>query len=104
MDMAEEPGYNSEDEEELLNEATSGSASASAGSKSLLGGLLSSLQTNVMGKEKLSAGDVTAAVSVMQKRLQERNVSSEVAAQVCTLFAWVFSGRRGLLTDLFVCK
>ena len=83
MDGAEAVTYD-DDDQELEAELSNGADATKPEQKGLLTGLLSSLKTNIVGKEALSAEDVAAAVAVMQKRLQERNVSSEVAAQVCT--------------------
>lgn len=47
-----------------------------------------------MGKEALTAEDLTAAVASMQKRLQERNVSSEVARSLCESVATALEGRK----------
>jgi hypothetical protein len=81
MDVVEDIVYDDEDESDFEAEASNG-ADAAGGRKSVMSGLLSSLKTNVIGKQQLTAEDVSAAVTLMQKRLQERNVSAEVAAQV----------------------
>ena len=80
MDVAETVTYDDDDQELEADLANGGAAKAEQ--KGLLTGLLSSLKTNIVGKEALSSEDVAAAVTVLQKRLQERNVSSEVASQV----------------------
>ena len=80
MDVAETVTYDDDDRELEADLANGGAAKGEQ--KGLLTGLLSSLKTNIVGKEALSSTDVAAAVTVLQKRLQERNVSSEVASQV----------------------
>ena len=52
------------------------------------------VQTSVMGKEALSREDIQPAVDVMQKRLQERNVSSAVSYALCDSVASSLDGRK----------
>lgn len=51
------------------------------------------MQTSVLGKDALSSEDLAAAVASMQKRLQERNVSSDVARALCDSVALALEGR-----------
>jgi hypothetical protein len=82
MDIDEEVTY--DDDDEAIESELSNGKGGNAEKKGLLAGLLTNLKTNVVGKEKLTPEDVAAAVAGMQKRLQERNVSAEVAEQVCS--------------------
>jgi signal recognition particle receptor subunit alpha len=90
MDVMEEIDY---EEDDLALEGALRSGS-SAPPKGVLANLLSSVHTSVMGKEALSADDVRQAVDAMRKRLQQRNVSAEVAGKVCASVAATLEGKR----------
>lgn len=81
-----------EDDEDLNNGAggrggsgagASGSAAAAPKKQGLLASFVSSLAMNVVGKAALSRADVEPALAEMKRKLMERNVAEEIAAQVC---------------------
>jgi hypothetical protein len=81
-----------DDDDDALAEALEdGKGSKSDG---VLAGLLSSIKATVVGKDMLTASDLDAAVATMKKRLQERNVSTEVAERVCTSVKSSLEGRK----------
>lgn len=97
MDSVEAVSYAEDDKalEEQLAAGAKGAANGAAGAApGVLGALVSSLQTGLMGKDALSAADVQAAVDSMQKRLQQRNVSSDVASKVCASVAATLEGKK----------
>jgi cell wall-associated NlpC family hydrolase len=67
----------------LSGQGGAGAAATNAPPSGLLAGMLSSLKTQILGKEALTAADVAGPVGAMQQQLQARNVSADVAAQVC---------------------
>lgn len=60
----------------------------------LLSGFMSSIQTSIMGKDALSPDDIQHAISAMQKRLQQRNVSAEVSNKICSSVARTLEGKK----------
>lgn len=92
MDVVEEVSYDEDDE--ALEAALQGGAAQTGQPRGVLAGFLSTLQTSVVGKAALTAEDTAAAVDAMRRRLQQRNVSSEVAARLCASVASQLEGRR----------
>jgi signal recognition particle receptor subunit alpha len=94
--MSVEDVVSYDDEDEAITAAIEHGAANVGSSKSdgVLSGLLSSLKTNVVGKDVLTASDLEPALGTMKKRLQERNVSSEVAERVCASVKSTLEGRK----------
>ncbi|GFR48799.1 hypothetical protein Agub_g10749 [Astrephomene gubernaculifera] len=106
MDV-EEDEYDDDDEEldadELLNNGAAGSAGGRSGGaaaaaapakRGVLASFLSSLSMNVVGKAALSRADVEPALAEMKRKLMERNVAEEIAAQVCDSVGRNLEGKR----------
>lgn len=74
--------------------ANAKNSAAAAPPTGVMGTFMASLQTSIVGKEALSAEDVQYAVDLMQKRLQQRNVSSAVASKVCASVAATLEGKK----------
>jgi signal recognition particle receptor subunit alpha len=74
--------------------ANAKNAAYAAASAGFMGTFMASLQTRIVGKEALTAEDVQAAVEVMKKRLEQRNVSSVVASKICASVAASLEGKK----------
>lgn len=78
---------------DAANNARSGASGSSqqagqAGGEAKRGGVLASfmrsISMNVVGKSQLSAADLEPALADMKRRLMERNVAEEIAANICS--------------------
>ncbi|KAG2451309.1 hypothetical protein HYH02_003915 [Chlamydomonas schloesseri] len=104
MDVEEDEYDDSEfeEDEELNNGAgragsgagASGSAAAAPKKQGLLASFVNSLAMNVVGKAALSRADVEPALAEMKRKLMERNVAEEIAAQVCDSVGRNLEGQR----------
>lgn len=94
MEVTESVSFADEDKALESQMAANAKNSAAAAPTGVLGSVMASLQTRIVGKEALSADDVRAAVALMQKRLQQRNVSSAVASKVCASVAATLEGKK----------
>lgn len=95
MEVKESVSFAEEDKALEAQMAANGKKSAAAAPPTgVMGSFMASLQTRIVGKEALSAEDVQAAVDLMQKRLQQRNVSSAVASKVCASVAATLEGKK----------
>lgn len=79
--------------EQQLRAASTGQSNAVPPS-GLLSSFMSSIQTSILGKDALSQEDVKHAIAAMQKRLQQRNVSSEVSSKICASVARTLEGKK----------
>eukprot|EP00892_Ulva_mutabilis_P008026 jgi/Ulvmu1/5596/UM023_0133.1 len=95
MDEKEVIDFQQEDAElEQQLRAASGGQCIKPASSGLLSTFMSSVQTSIMGKDALSPEDVKHAVTAMQKRLQQRNVSAEVSSKICASVAHTLEGKK----------
>lgn len=95
MDAKEHIDFQEEDAElERRLHASSRQTGETHPPNGLLSNFMSSMQTSIIGKDALSHEDVKHAVAAMQKRLQQRNVSVEVASKICVSVAHTLEGKR----------
>lgn len=88
--------WSDEEEEEAAAAKASASFNGSAAPKSrgVLGSFVSKLALRVAGSSALTREDLQPALDDMQRKLMERNVAEEIAAQVCESVARSLVGQK----------
>eukprot|EP00882_Tetradesmus_deserticola_P003898 GHRQ01004122.1.p1 GENE.GHRQ01004122.1~~GHRQ01004122.1.p1 ORF type:complete len:585 (+),score=268.56 GHRQ01004122.1:235-1989(+) len=92
IDAAEEE-YEPIDDEPVGQAYANGNAAAPA-KRGLLGSFVGKLARSVVGSAALSAADLAPALDDMKRRLMERNVAEEIAAQVVDSVAHSLEGQK----------
>ncbi|KAF6256404.1 SRP54-type protein, partial [Scenedesmus sp. NREL 46B-D3] len=90
---APEDEYEPIDDEPVGQAAANGNAAAPA-KRGLLGSFVGKLALSVVGSSALSAADLAPALEDMKRRLMERNVAEEIAAQVVDSVAHSLEGQK----------
>uniref|UniRef100_A0A383V6G1 SRP54-type proteins GTP-binding domain-containing protein n=1 Tax=Tetradesmus obliquus TaxID=3088 RepID=A0A383V6G1_TETOB len=90
---APEEEYEPVDDEPVGQAAANGNAAAPA-KRGLLGSFVGKLALSVVGSSALSAADLAPALEDMKRRLMERNVAEEIAAQVVDSVAHSLEGQK----------
>ncbi|GLC40532.1 hypothetical protein PLESTM_001084700 [Pleodorina starrii] len=90
-----------DDEDDATSEEVNNSAQPGRGvepaapaKRGLLASFVSSLKMNVVGTSALTRADVEPALADMKRKLMERNVAEEIAAQVCDSVGRRLEGQR----------
>jgi hypothetical protein len=75
-------------------QASSNGNAAAPAKRGLLGSFVGKLALSVVGSSALSAADLAPALEDMKRRLMERNVAEEIAAQVVDSVAHSLEGQK----------
>jgi hypothetical protein len=78
----------------LLVQASANGNAAAPAKRGLLGSFVGKLALSVVGSSALSAADLAPALEDMKRRLMERNVAEEIAAQVVDSVAHSLEGQK----------